>query len=56
MTRLSGSITNTPGPGDLPARTPDPQTDLPGGCRECDGPHPTSRCPHLRGVTQETHP
>ena len=36
-----------PGPGDLPARTRDPQTDLPGGCRECDGPHPTSRCPAL---------
>lgn len=36
-----------PGPGDLPARTPNPQNETPGGCQECDGPHPTSRCPAL---------
>jgi hypothetical protein len=43
-----------PGPGDLPARTSDPQTDTPGGCQECDGRHPTNHCPHLvRATTQE---
>lgn len=36
-----------PGPGDLPDRTRDPQNETPGGCRECDGRHPTSRCPAL---------
>lgn len=48
MARLNdGSWRSAPGPGDLPARTPNPQTETPGGCQECDGPHPTSRCPAL---------
>ena len=45
---------HAPGPGDL-TNSSDPQADTPGGCAECDGRHPTNRCPHLRGVTQETH-
>lgn len=44
MTRLSGSIANAPGPGDL-TRTGDPQNDTPGTCPECEGNHPVSRCP-----------
>ena len=44
MTRLSGSIANAPGPGDL-TRTGDPQNDTPGACPECEGNHPVSRCP-----------
>lgn len=42
-----------PGPGDLPARTPDPQAETPGGCQECDGHHPTNRCPHIVRATKE---
>jgi len=42
-----------PGPGDLPARTPDPQAEQPGGCQECDGRHPTNRCPHIVRATKE---
>lgn len=44
MARLSGSIANAPGPGDL-TRHSDPQNDTPGGCPECEGNHPVSRCP-----------
>jgi len=44
MARLSGSIANAPGPGDL-TRTGDPQNDTPGQCEECEGNHPVSRCP-----------
>ena len=44
MARLGDSTRHTPGPGDL-TRTGDPQHDTPGGCPECDGPHPVSRCP-----------
>ena len=44
MTRLGGSIANTPGPGDL-TRTGDPQNQTPGECPECEGNHPVSRCP-----------
>ena len=39
MARLSGSIANAPGPGDL-TRTGDPQNDAPGRCEECEGNHP----------------
>ena len=54
MARLNdGSWRTAPGPGDLPARTRDPQTETPGGCAECDGPHPTNRCPHLVRATKE---
>lgn len=45
---------HAPGPGDLHARAADPRNDPPGGCQECDGRHPTNRCPHLvRATTQE---
>lgn len=44
-----------PGPGDLPNPN-DPRNETPGGCAECDGRHPTNRCPHLvRATTQENH-
>lgn len=46
MTRLGGSIANAPGPGDL-TRTGDPQNETPGRCEECEGNHPTSRCPAI---------
>lgn len=46
---------HAPGPGDL-TNSSDPQNDTPGGCAECDGRHPTNRCPHLvRATTQENH-
>lgn len=44
MARLSGSIANAPGPGDL-TRSNDPQNQTPGACPECEGNHPVSRCP-----------
>ena len=46
MTRLSGSIANAPGPGDL-TRSNDPQNQTPGPCPECEGNHPVSRCPAI---------
>lgn len=55
MARLlnDGSWRTAPGPGDLPARTTDPRNETPGGCAECDGRHPTNRCPHLVRATKE---
>ena len=44
---------HAPGRGDL-TNSSDPQNETPGGCAECDGPHPTNRCPHLAGATKET--
>lgn len=38
-----------PGPGDL-TRTNDPQHDTPGRCEECEGNHPTSRCPAVARI------
>ena len=35
---------HAPGPGDL-TNPSDPQNDTPGDCAECEGNHPTSRCP-----------
>ncbi len=43
------------GPGDR-TNSSDPRNETPGGCAECDGRHPTNRCPHLvRATTQENH-
>jgi len=44
MARLGDNARHIPGPGDL-TRTGDPQNDTPGQCEECEGNHPTSRCP-----------
>lgn len=56
MARLlnDGSWRTAPGPGDLPARTTDPQDETPGGCAECDGHHPTSRCPAVARAERRT--
>lgn len=45
---------HAPGPGDLPARTGDPRNEQPGGCPECDGPHPANTCPHLTATRRPT--
>lgn len=41
---LDAGWRTAPGPRDV-TRPGDPQDETPGRCEECDGNHPTSRCP-----------